>query len=369
MNVSPRMSHLVVACGAICFSAASLAPVQALAQEAAVAEMPPLAAVEPAPRVPDNVINMVLVKVNGDPILLSDLRAIVEDRVALLRQQFPAEEIESQLPLLTTQLLAGMVDQKMMLQRADLVGITIDANMVDRQIQGLRDTNGFTTQAQLDDALAQMGLTMDELREQLRDNLRQQRLAFDEVQRQIFVSETEINDFYGDNRDEFTAPEQVRLEQLVFIGEPASLRDQALAAAAELRAGEDASAVDEKYVNGQHVADTGSFIAVGDLTESLAVAVPAMPVGSFSDPIETTFGYSIVKVVERSEQTIAELDDVREGIRQRLTSDKSQERMDEYVRNLRKTASIEIIDSRFGGILSLWEASEEADEPQVQPRR
>ncbi len=343
-----------------------LLPAPGLAQE--VTGDPPPAAARSEP-VPDNIINMVLVKINGDPILLTELRTVIEDRVTLLRQQFPAAEIDAQMPFLTTQLLAGMVDEKMMLQRADLVGITIDANMVDRQIQNLRDTNGFTTEAELNSALTQMGLTMDQLREQLRDNLRQQRLAFDEVQRQIFVSETEINSYYSDNRGQFTAPEQVRLEQLVFIGEPTSLREQALAAAAELAAGADASAVGEKYVNAQHVADTGSFIAVADLTEGLAAGVPALPVGSFSEPIETTFGYSIVRVVERTEQDLAQLDEVRESIRQRLTSDKSQERMTEYVRNLRDQASIEIIDSRFGGILALWEANQESDDAEVPSRR
>ncbi len=367
MNENPGMSRpTAVFCAAWFTAAAFVTPAQTLAQEATEDA---LLAATSAMRVPDNVINMVLVKVNGDPILLTELRSVVEDRIALLRQQFPEEEITAQMPILTTQILAGMVDQKMMLQRADLVGITVDANMVDRQIQNLRDTNGFETDAQLDIALKQMGLTMDELREQLRDNLRQQRLAFDEVQRQIFVSETEINDYYADNRDQFTAPEQVRLEQLVFIGEPGSLREQAFAAAAEVQAGEDASAVGEKYVNGQHVADTGSFIAVDDLTEGLAATVPALPVGSFSDPIETTFGFSIVKVVERSEQDIAELDDARESIRQRLTSAKSQVRMNEYVRNLRDRATIEIVDSRFEGILALWEASEESEDAVVPSRR
>ena len=367
MKASPGTSHpRLVRCAGWLAVVSLILPASLPAQETTV-NAPPAAAMS-AP-VPDNIINMVLVKINGDPILLTELRSVIEDRVTMLRQQFPAEEINAQMPLLTTQLLAGMVDQKMMLQRADLVGITIDANMVDRQIQNLRESNGFTTESELNDALAQMGLTMDELREQLRDNLRQQRLAFDEVQRQIFVSETEINTYYTDNRGQFTAPEQVRLEQLVFIGEPASLHDQAFAAAGELQAGGDASVVGDKYVNGQHVADTGSFIAVADLTESLAASVPALPVGLFSDPIETTFGYSIVKVVERSEQDLAGLDDVRESIRQRLTSEKSQDRMDEYVRNLRESANIEIIDPRFGGILALWEASEVSDDAEIPSRR
>jgi len=376
MNVNPGASRRPAMLGATCIALAALCvPGQALAQDAAPGQalaqdaengLPATTAVA---RVPDNIINMVLVKVNGDPILLTELRSVLEDRMTLLRQQLPAEEIEAQMPALTTQILAGMVDQKMMLQRADLVGITIDANMVDRQIQNLRETNGFSTDAQLNAALEQMGLTMDQLREQLRDNLRQQRLAYDEVQRQIFVSETEINDYYVGNPDLFTAPEQVRLEQLVFIGEPSALRDQAFEAASEVQAGAAASTVGEKYVNGQHVADTGSFIAIADLTEGLAVKVPALPVGAFSDPIETTFGYSIVKVVERSEQNVAELDDAREAIRQRLTSDKSQARMNEYVRNLRDKASIEIVDSRFGGILALWEASEESDDAEATSRR
>jgi len=69
------------------------------------------------------------------------------------------------------------------------------------------------------------------------------------------------------------------------------------------------------------------------------------------------------------EQDLAQLDEVRESIRQRLTSDKSQERMTEYVRNLRDQASIEIIDSRFGGILALWEANQESDDAEVPSRR
>jgi parvulin-like peptidyl-prolyl isomerase len=366
MNVNPGASRRPAMLGATCIALAALCvPGQALAQDAENG----LPATTAVARVPDNIINMVLVKVNGDPILLTELRSVLEDRMTLLRQQLPAEEIEAQMPALTTQILAGMVDQKMMLQRADLVGITIDANMVDRQIQNLREANGFSTDAQLNAALEQMGITMDQLREQLRDNLRQQRLAFDEVQRQIFVSETEINDYYVGNPDLFTAPEQVRLEQLVFIGEPSALRDQAFEAASEVQAGADASTVGGKYVNGQHVADTGSFIAIADLTEGLVVKVPALPVGAFSDPIETTFGYSIVKVVERSERNVAELDDAREAIRQRLTSDKSQARMNEYVRNLRDKASIEIVDSRFGGILALWEASEESDDAEATSRR
>ena len=242
--------------------------------------------------------------------------------------------------------------------------------MVDRQIQNLRETNGFSTDAQLNAALEQMGLTMDQLREQLRDNLRQQRLAYDEVQRQIFVSETEINDYYvGEPGCVHRAGTSAARTAGVHRASRARCAIRRLKPPRKCRLAPTRSTVGEKYVNGQHVADTGSFIAIADLTEGLAVKVPALPVGAFSDPIETTFGYSIVKVVERSEQNVAEFDDAREAIRQRLTSDKSQARMNEYVRNLRDKASIEIVDSRFGGILALWEASEESDDAEATSRR
>lgn len=313
------------------------------------------------PVAPDNVINMIVVKVNGDPILLSDLEEVEADQLLLLRQQIPENEIQAQLSLLRGNLLLGLIDTKMMLQRADRLGIRADANLVDRQIQQLREANGLISDEAFEAALAEAGMTVEKMRDQARRRLRTQTLVFEEVNRNVFVSEREIRAHYQEHQDEFGAPEQVRLQQLVFLiqgRDPEELQQQAEAALQELRGGASFDAVASKYTNALPFSDE-SFIAVSDLNEMLAAAVPELTENRYSDVLRSDFGFQLVRVLERQDKAVSPLDDVRDTIRQRLTSEKSQARMAEYLSGLRKNTTLEIFDSRFSGIEETWNVAEE----------
>jgi len=305
----------------------------------------------------DFVVNMILVRVNGEPILLSKVRERVDEQLELLRTGMSAAEVEAQLPALRMTVLQGMIDEFMMGQRADRLGIVIGPNDIDRYVAQVRDGNGFATDADLEAELAAVGMTMDDLRARGEQAMQQQRLVFEEVNRQIFVSESEIVAYYEENADQFLTPEEVRLEQLVFIGDPAALASQAAAAAAELQGGADFQTVGGNFVDATPMQDNGTFIAVGDLTEGLAQAVPNLPIGSYSDPIATNFGLSIVKVIDRTQQTAAGMEDVREDIRRRLLGERSQKRMSEYLGELRVGTRIDILDPRLAGLDDAWKTT------------
>ena len=339
---------------AAALAAASFVPVAA-AQEGQAAVSGPLGTLGGTA---GTVINMILVRVNGDPILLSEMRERMDSQIELLRGGLPEDEIQAQLPALRMNTLQAMIDEIMMQQRAERLGIVIGANDVDRWVQQVRDNNGFASDAELEAELVNIGMTMEDLREQARKNLAQNRLIFEEVQRSVFVSETEIVEYYSEHGDDFRTSEEVRLEQLVFIGAADELAEQAAEAARELQAGADLETVGGKYVDATPMADGGTFIPVDNLTEGLMEAVPSMPTGVYSDPVATNFGLSIVKVIERTEQTSATLDDVRENIRNRLTTQRSQDRYDEYVNNLRSETRIDILDPRLAGLDDAWKASD-----------
>ena len=72
---------------------------------------------------------------------------------------------------------------------------------------------------ELEAELAKFNMTMEDLREQGRLTMQQQRLVFEEVNRSIVVTETDIQEYYDENAEEFRNAEEVRLEQLVFIGD------------------------------------------------------------------------------------------------------------------------------------------------------
>lgn len=308
------------------------------------------------------IINMILVRVNGDPILLSELRDRADSQLELMRGAIPEAELQAQLPALRMSLLRAMIDEIMMAQRAERLGIVIGANDVDRYVQQVRDSNGFASDAELEAELLTIGMNMEGLREQARKTLAQQRLVFEEVQRSVFVTETQILEYYNENQDDFRAAAEVRLEQLVFIGAPADLAEQAAAAARELQAGADLETVGGKYVDATPMADTGTFIAVDDLTDGLVQAVPDLPTGTYSDPVATNFGLSIVKVIERTDQSMSTIDEVRENIRNRLTAQRSQVRYDEYVTDLRGDTRLDVLDPRLAGLDDAWKTQDlEAD--------
>lgn len=361
MNVRTRLVRAQSA-AALALCAACLLPASAGAQE--VEPPPPELAQEAAPQpvsmTDPRVINMILVKVNGTPIFLSELETEVETRLASLRPQFPEAELEAQMPELRRQLLVGMIDLVMMDQRAEQLQITADANSVDRAIQRLREANDLTSDEEFAAALEAAGLNLDLLREQMRRSIRQEQLAYQEVQRGIVVTDAEIQRYYEANPSEFEAPAQVRLEQLVFVG-GAEMRQQAAEALAQLRGGASLNEVAAAYPAASAFPADESFVRMSDLQESLAAVVPDLPVDRFSDPVESQFGWHLVRVVERQPRTVQPLDAVRDAVRQRLTLQKSNERMDAYLGQLREQTHIEILAPEFAGIEESWRRADEAD--------
>lgn len=342
----------------LALAAGLAAPAGAHAQ-AAAGQSAAVAAVADAP---DRVINMILAKVNGAPIFLTDLEEELDNQLALLRTQFPEEEIEAQLPDMRLGMLASLIDDQMMVQRADQLGITADANAVDRALQNLREANGLTDDAEFETALSTVGLTREDLREQTRKQIRQQQLVIQEVQRNLVVAESEIAAYYSEHPEEFSAPEQVRLEQLVFLGGP-ELQAQAVAALAQLRAG---ASLDE--VAASHPAATvfpadEIFINVDDLSTSLAAVVPGLAEGVYSEPIQSQFGWHVVRVAERRLHQVQPLDEVRDAIRQRLTGDKSQKRLQEYLAQLRERTHVLILAPEYASVEELWKTPEEEQQP------
>jgi peptidyl-prolyl cis-trans isomerase SurA len=337
-------------------------PAVTTAQEQQAAMPPPVADTPRVSSTMPGIINMILVKVNGTPILLSELESEVAERLPLLQQQLPAAEIEAQMPLFRRDVLTGLIDQKMMLQRADQLGIVADANQVDAQIERMRQANGLETDEQFEAALQTMGLALEDIRERMRTTLRQQRLVFEEVQRGIFVSEAEINRYYEENPGEFAAPAQVKLEQLVFLtqgGNEATAAEQAAAAAAELRSGAPLDEVAARYPGSVPFAEDPGFVPLDDLQEALAAAVPDMPEGVFSDPVQSPFGFHVVRVAERQDQQLQPLEEARDQIRGRLTSQKSQQRFEQYVSGLRERTRLEILDVQYGDIEEAWKSRDD----------
>ncbi len=330
-------------------------------------------AAAPQPELPDpnrGVIDRVLLRVSGQAILFSEFEARLAEQLSLVAGQIPQEQIEAQLPMIRMGLMKGMVEEVMMEQRAEELGIVADPNQVDRAIMRIREENDLLDDNAWRQALAQSGLTEAMMREQAESSLVQQQMMFQEISRQVFVGQREVAAYYEANQDQFTEPEQVLFQQIVFVfgaGDRQAERDLADNALTELRAGVGITAVGNKYRRPQDLvqdAAAASWVSPDDIQPEVRAVIETLTPLSYSDVIEGRFGYHIIQLMDRKEGRTPPLEEVAAGIDNLLNNQKMSEKLDEYTGDLIKTAGLEVYADEFDDLLSLWD-----EEPPVGPAR
>lgn len=260
-------------------------------------------------------------------------------------KMFSAAEMDA----LRRQLLSGLIEETLIRQRIDELGIKVGDDEVEAAIQDVQKQNKLTRE-QLIQALQFEGMTFDGYR----DNLRQQILRFKllgrEVQSKVEVTNQEIRDYFRAHIDDYREPPYLRLAQLTFpipakadAARIEAVRTKARAALERLRGGESFEAVlatcrTEKNGEG---CDLGTFIE-GELTPSFAVAVRDLKQGEVSNLVEMPEAFYILQVTERTPGSIRQFDAVKGEIEKAMKEQKTEEAFKKWAEGLRKNAYIDI---------------------------
>jgi hypothetical protein len=83
-------------------------------------------------------------------------------------------------------------------------------------------------------------------------------------------------------------------------------------------------------------------LSKGDLAPEIETVAFALPVGGVSDPLPTSEGYRILKVVEKTEPTQVPFEEVKAEIQKRLSAERTDHEYEAYMEGLRKAAIIDI---------------------------
>jgi len=318
------------------------------------------------------IIDRVLVRVSGQAILYSDFEARWQQQLEVISGQLPQAQIDAQADLLRMRMMRGMVEEVMLEQRAEELGIAADANEIDRAIMSTREDNGLRDDNLWRQALAQNGITEPLMREQAARSIVQQRMIFQEISRQVFVSQREIGAYYEANQSQFSEPEQVLFQQLIFAyagADRTPIQERADNALTELRAGISLSAVGNKY-SADVVQDAAgaSWLSPDDLQPEIVAVIQDLSPLTYSDVVEGRFGYHILQLMDRKEGRTLALEEVGGFIRNQLQERKMGEKLDEYTTELIKTTSLEVYAEEFDELPNQW-AEENQGEPTGTPRQ
>src|SRR6476620_7624676 len=168
------------------------------------------------------IIEQVLVKVNGDIITKTDLE---QRQVAVLRQKMQGqvdqaamkndETLKKMLAEVTPQLIVNAVDELLLLQRGRELGFHLGDEQFKQIVGNIRKEQKLEDEAKFQAALAQENMTMDDLRKQL-----ERQMLIDQVQRQevgskLTITEEEARQYYASHPEEFTDPTTITLREIL----------------------------------------------------------------------------------------------------------------------------------------------------------
>lgn len=136
-------------------------------------------------------LDRIVAVVNDRAIMASEL----EERVEQARSQLVSNDVDVPPDAsLREQMLDRLIVEEIQLQLADEAGLSVDDTELNRQVRGIAESNGMTLE-QFADALEADGLSLAQVREEVRRQLLLRELQQRRVASRVNLSEREVERF------------------------------------------------------------------------------------------------------------------------------------------------------------------------------
>ncbi len=288
------------------------------------------------------VIEGILVRVNDRIITISDFTKRLQVELTQMQTAPTEEEIHQ----LTQVLLAEMVDEMVLLERAAEKNIEINEKMVDQALQNLREENNLLEDEAWEAAVESSGLTMEQLRERYRRTILLQRAVQGEV-RPLEITEEELRRLYEQQIEDYAVPEKVVLEQ-VFISDGGASSSEVVRRAdgmvARVRDGADLKA--EATLAGSQLQELGS-IPIEDCRPELRAALADIEDGEVADPLPVPGGVQIIRLVQTIPAGYQPFPEVSNDIRRQVSAETYEGQTRGLVEKLKKEYLVEVFEDRL----------------------
>jgi peptidyl-prolyl cis-trans isomerase SurA len=303
-----------------------------------------------------DILEQILVKVNGDIITKTDLET---RQVAALRQRPDYQQLRDQgalqkaLAEVTPRVIVDAVDELILQQRGKELGYTMNDEQFKNIVENIRKENKLEDEAQFEAALKSEGMTMQDLRKSLERQMVVTRVQQAEVLGKISVSDEEAKVFYEKNRATFTTTPTLTLREILVAvpsspqGINAAADDAAKAKAEEIRrrllAGEPFARLAAEFSDSPSKANGGLIgeIKRDEIAPALQQELDPMKPGEISTVLRTQRGYQILKLDDVTATAVKPYDEARTEIGNRIYDEKRRAEFAKYLKKLRSQAIIE----------------------------
>ena len=314
-----------------------------------------LGAVAISPGIHAEILEQVLVKVNGEIITKTEFEA---RQVAELRNRpelanaSQGAELQKAVAEITPDLILTAVDELLMVQRGRESGYALGDQQFAQILENIKTSNNLQDETKFQEALKQEGLTMADLRRNLERQMLVSQVQRAEILDKISVTDEEARAYYDAHRQEFTSPSEVTLREILIevknsdrgvnVAEDDTAREQAQEIRKRLLAGEPFPRLAGEYSSAASKANGGLIgpLNSGELAPALRDLLAKMQVGDVTDPIRTQRGYQLLKLESRTDAKLRSFEEARGDIGNRIGEQKLRGEREKYLDRLRAQATI-----------------------------
>ena len=296
------------------------------------------------------VVEEIIARVNNDIITMSDYQKAedqLREEVAHDCQGCSQDRLMADFKDQQKDLLRGLIDQSLMVQRAKDMGISVESDVIKR-LDDVRKQNGLASMEDLEKAVESSGLAWEDYKTTIRNGLLTQEVVRREVGSHINIATDEVKQYYDAHPQEFTRPEQVVLSE-IFLStdgkspeEIASVQRKAEDFRNRVMKGDDFNEIAKRYSEGSTAKDGGDLgtFKKGELAPQLEEVVFKMDKDQITDVIQTKTGFEILKVENHYQAGLQPMDKVENEIMNRLYMVKMQPQMRDYLGQLREESYV-----------------------------
>jgi parvulin-like peptidyl-prolyl isomerase len=290
-----------------------------------------------------DILDRVIVKVNGDIVTQSEFEA--RQVAAVQGARIGPERIEAYLRENNARILQDAIDDLLLIQKADEVGIRVRPEYTKDIIEGIKKEQNIPSDAALRDQLRREGMTLDDMKRNIERSIIKRQVVNKEIEPKVVVTDADLRADYERRKDEFTHPAQVSLQEILVGSDQIDAKATAQELVTRARAGEDFAALARDNSAAATRKDGGDLgkLAVQALHSDVRSAVEPLPVGGVTEPIAGPDGtYRIFRVSERSEEGLTPFDDVKADLRKKLVDTGMLAEYDKLLKELRAKAIIDV---------------------------
>lgn len=276
-------------------------------------------------------------KVNGTGIPMSKVESRLNQVELINKNLFQGKDGERAKREYRNKILDYLINEQLVRQEAVKQKIAVSDKEVDARFNSMVKASKKSLK-DIEKILKDQGTSVAEFKDGLKTQMIAQKL-FQKVTTGIKVTDAQVKDYYEKNKEtEFKEPEKVRAQQILTANE-----EDAKKAKQELDNEADFAAAAKKYSIDPSTKDKGGELppfTKDQVVPEWANEVFAKNPGEMTGIFKTSFGYHIVKVLEKIPAKEKTFDEVKNSIKQRLLATERDKAFQEWLSDLKKKSDV-----------------------------